>query len=129
MSTLKWTVEIRLGDASVARTEDAMTVERDWREVWLSPGEKRSETTAQTKKCAFFQIRAKSSGATLKISREEFTLDRPVLFTDVIKGLSGSGKQQYHRISEVPGKMEFMNTSSKPVTVEILSATRVKRSR
>lgn len=128
MAKLTWSVEIKVSDASVARTESTADVERDWKEVSIPAGKagRRVPVEKRKEKMIFFQVKAKGAGVELKAGKQTLPLDKPVLFMSDVRALQQSGKTSYHILRSLPESLEFTNKSKDPVMVDIQSFWKVQ---
>jgi hypothetical protein len=134
MSTLKWTVELKLNDASIATVEESLDVERFSREVLLTVGKKATTVKVAPRKDALVLYRlqannAKAGAVAVSINDgEEEPLEKPLLYAGGIGGLPRSSKDS-RILSKKPTKVELTNKSANPVTVEIVEAWKTKKGR
>jgi len=130
MANLKWTIDLKLNDVSVANVPHSMEVERKWNEVVLQVGKKaRSVTVEGEGKLVLLTVQAKNAKkdtVLLEIGKSKIMLNKPVLFTSGVSGFSNSKQETYEILRSKPGLLKFTNKSQSPVTVEIQSAWQAK---
>ncbi|MBN2319928.1 MAG: hypothetical protein JXR49_12655 [Acidobacteria bacterium] len=130
MAILKWTTELTMNDVTVASVPHIMEVDRKWDEVVVQGGNKaRSVQVAGQGKLVFLQVQARNArkeSIFLEAGKKKIPLNRPVLFTRGISGISGANQDSYVILHSAPKALMFRNKSQSPLAVEIHSAWQIK---
>ena len=129
MAKLKWTIDLKMNDMTVINVPYSMEVERTWSEVVLQPGkEERNVTLPDRGKLVLLKVSAKNARkdtVQLTSGRKQILLNKPVLYTNGIKGISGANQDAVEMLSAKPNVLRFTNTSQGPVSIEIEGAWQV----